>query len=83
MARSLADVLAVEETRTAAGEAACGYTCICHPGLVCLRVKHPDDTDQRSPHLARLEAAEDGEPGDLVQWLGGCCVDGVPQTTEP
>ncbi len=70
---SLADLFAAEQAAVTAGDAAaCGYTCECHGTLVCARATHPDEPDNRSPHLAVAD-------GGLVQWVGGCC-DGMPDT---
>lgn len=65
-ATGLTALLEAEERKIADGEAgACGYTCADHGGYTCARAQHPDEPDNRTPHLARLD---DG----LVQWTGPC-----------
>ena len=55
--------LARERTAITAGTAvACGHTCDCHGGHLCVRAQHPEDT----PHLGNQV------DGSLVQWTGPC-----------
>ncbi len=62
----LAAVLAFEQPKIAAGEAtACGYTCADHGNLTCERAQHPDEPDNRTPHLVDVD-------GQVVQWVGPC-----------
>jgi hypothetical protein len=44
----------------------CGYTCACHGGYTCSRAEHPDEDDNRAPHVAQLEDES------LVMWTGPC-----------
>lgn len=69
----LADVIAAEQQQVAVGADACGFTCLCHGGIACLRVAHPHDPrhdwgDGRPlgnvvPHVGLNPG------GDLVQWV--------------
>jgi len=48
------------------GLAGCGHTCDCHGNLVCARAVHPDEPDNRTPHIAVADN------GARVQWTGPC-----------
>ena len=61
---TLMDVVAAEQAQIQAGAAGCGFTCQCHGGYVCVRRPHPDEEDNRVPHVGLMP---DGTP---VQWTG-------------
>ena len=61
---TLMDMVAAEQAQIQAGAAGCGFTCQCHGGYVCVRLPHPDEEDNRVPHVGLMP---DGTP---VQWTG-------------
>ncbi len=77
---TLGGLVAAEEAKVKAGADGCGFTCLCHGGVTCVRAAHPHDPDADMgegkpkgnvvPHVGRTA------DGALVQWV---CTDPAAQ----
>lgn len=66
---TFADVVATEQAQVAAGTPACGHTCDCHGGYVCVRTADHVTAGQM---MRESHAGRDAD-GGLVHWTVDTC----------